>query len=82
MIVLILAVLILRKDSNYSRTDEIDCHVLSISEDTYKGYEVDFPTLPRKDEEINLSIRVDIEQIVDVKDLELKFVAKLTLKIK
>ena len=59
------------------KSDEIDCHVLSIAEDTYKGYEVGFPTLPSKDEEINLNVSVDIDQIVEVKDLELSFIAKI-----
>ena len=64
------------------KSDEADCHVLSISGETYTGYEINFPTLPSKNEQMNLNLSVNIEQIVNVKDLELKFVAKLTLKIK
>ena len=64
------------------KSDETDCRVLSISGETYKGYEINFPTLPSKNEQINLNVSINIEQIVNVKDLDLKFVAKLTLKIK
>ena len=41
-----------------------------------------FPTIPSKNEQLNLKLSIDIEQIVNVKDLDLKFVAKLKLKIK
>ena len=63
------------------KTDEVDCRVLSNAADTYKGYEVNFPTLPEKGEQLNLSIYVNVTQIVDIKDLDLRFIAKLTIEI-
>ena len=63
------------------KTDEVDCRVLSNAADTYKGYEVNFPTLPEKGEQLNLSIYVNVTQIVDIKDLDLSFIAKLTIEI-
>ena len=64
------------------KSDEDDCHVLSVSGETYTGYQKNFPTIPSKNEQLNLKLSIDIEQIVNVKDLDLKFVAKLKLKIK
>ena len=64
------------------KSDEVDCHTISTAAATYKGYEVEFPTIPRKNEELNLFINVDVDQIVDIKDMDLRFVAKLTVTIK
>ena len=64
------------------KSDETGCHVLSQSNETYKGYEINFPTLPSKGEQISLNLSVDIDQLVNVKDLDLKFEVKFTLKIK
>ena len=63
------------------KSDEDKCKVLSITDETYTGYEVNFPTLPGRDELLNLDLSVDIDQVISVKDLDLKFLVKLTIQL-
>ena len=63
------------------KSDEVDCKVLSTAADTYKGYEVNFPTLPERGHQLKLVLSVNVIQIVDIKDLDLRFVAKLNIAI-
>lgn len=63
------------------KSDEDQCHVLSRAADTYKGYEVGFPTLPSREEELNLTLSVDVLEIVDVKDLQQKYIARVKITL-
>ena len=50
--------------------------------DNYKGYTTGYPTLENVDDQLRIEVSVDVQQIVNINDLHLNFVAKFRLKLR
>ena len=62
-------------------TNEILTLTLVFSTVYYKGYTTGYPTLKSVDDQLEINVSVDIQQIVNINDLDLNFVAKFRLRL-